>query len=180
MILYDYAAICVLAVFAGVGALIGFGRQLKILSKGIIGIATAAAVCYCLSGMIFGIPWVQAFMEKISVSIGATDNAFAKFLLTIRIEKIIVIAITFFAALLIIKVISRTVAKIAEADNVVIRVTDKTLGALWGGFVALLLSLVALSVLYIVKGEEISSVFEGSFFGIDRLFTDNPIRAFIR
>ena len=179
MILMDYVAAGVIVLFGAIGAFVGFGRGVKVLSKGLVGIVTTVAVCYSLSGFVFDIGFVRAFTEWMRSSLVSSEIGLLKTLANVRIEKIAVFAIMFLAVFSVKTAIAGFLVGISRIDCAIIRVTDRTLGAALGLAFALVLALAALSVVYMVSGAEGGAVFEGSFLKIDVLYKNNPIVSFL-
>lgn len=179
MILADYIAIGLVAVFGAIGAIIGFGKGLKVFSKGIVGVCISAVVTYFLLGVVMDFGFVQTLLGRFVEYLNSTGNAVAKFFVIIRID-VIALAVVLFAIVQIIRIlIVKLIEKIAESDNVAVKVINRIGGALFAVVVMAGLALIAMQIVKWanVGGEEF---FEGSFFKLDVVFANNPLNSLVR
>ena len=179
MIVMDYIFIGVGILFAIIGLLLGFGKQLKILTSGIFGIIISIVVCYFIFGFVLNLGFVQTLLESFREKVAASDNGFMRFLLTIRID-VIALAIVLFLIVQIVRIIIVAIIKgVMEANNPVLKVINRTLGLLLGVAVFLALMLIVMQIIYLSQGTdgEIYAKLEGSFFRLDRIYLNNPLNA---
>lgn len=65
MITTDYIMIGLIVIVGALGALLGFGKGIKILTGGIVGILTSIVNCYFLFGLISNLGFIKDFMNVI-------------------------------------------------------------------------------------------------------------------
>lgn len=179
MILADYIAIGLVLLFGTIGTIVGFGKGLKFFTKGIIGILISVVVCYFLLGIVLNFGFVQKLTLRFVDYLGCKDNAFCKFLLTIRIEIIAVAVALFVLVQILRKLIVLLIAKVMETDNAIIKVINKTFGAVLSIAILIGLALIVMQITYFVIGERGSVWFEGSFFRLDVVYLNNPLTSII-
>ncbi len=177
MILADYILILVVLVVALVGVLLGFGKGLKIITKGIVGILISIVNCYFLFGMVIHIGFVESFMSLIVNGLTNASNWFCNFLLLIRIEMATVAVILFAIVSAIRKIIVTIIANIAESDHAVCRVINKSLGALLSVAAFVVVALIAMQIVVAIQHESsaLYTFFKGSFFHLDQIYLNNPL-----
>ena len=175
MILVDYVAIGSFVLFGIVGAFIGFGKGLQVLTKGVFGIIISVVATYFLLDILLGISFVQDFMLKIKEFLSVQENAFCEFLVTIKFEHIVVAILLFVIMQILRKVVILIVSRMLESDNAVVKVVNKTLGAALSVTLMVGLSLLVMQIVYFSSGTQASSWFEGSFFRLDYLYIHNPL-----
>lgn len=142
MLLADWIGLAVLVVFAGIGALIGFGRGLKFLTGGIFGIIISVVLCYIFGSMILGIGFVNDLLDKLAEAMGGWSI----------IVLVIYYVVLFIIFWLLRKLIVKLIANIVEANVLVMKIINKVLGAVLFGAFGLLLGLLALQIIYWVQG----------------------------
>ena len=174
----DYIFIALGVFFAVLGFLRGFGKQLKFFTSGVFGVVISLLVCYFIFGFVLSLDSVQALLLTLCEKMAASDSAVVQFLLTIRID-VIVFAIVLFLVVQVLRIIIvAIIAKVAETDTTVMKVINKVLGLVLGVVVYLALILLILQITYFVAGGEGSAVYaklEGSFFGLDKIYLNNPL-----
>ena len=67
MNIINIISICVLILFALIGYFLGFGRSLKALTGGIVGIIIAVLVCFAFGGMLMNLAPIKAFIDGINI-----------------------------------------------------------------------------------------------------------------
>lgn len=179
MILADYIAIGSFVLFGIVGAFIGFGKGLEVLTKGVFGIIISVIATYFLLGMVLSISFVQDFMMKINELLLAKGNGFCTFLVTVKFEVIVVAVLLFVIMQILRKVVVLIISRVMESDNTAMKVINKTLGALLSVTLMVGLSLIVMQIVYFSSGAQGGSWLEGSFFRLDYLYMHNPLTSLI-
>ncbi len=174
MILADYIILSLVIGMGLVGLFLGFGRSLRILTKGIIGILISIVNCYFLFGLVVHIGFVETFMNFIVQSLKNNSNWFCDFLVLIHIEMITVGVILFFLITIVKKIIVMLISKATESENTVLKVINKTLGAVLGVVVFIIVGLIVMQITYAIKGTELTFL-QNSFFGLDKIYLNNPM-----
>ncbi len=181
MILADYLIIFIVLVVSLIGVLVGFGRGLRILTKGIIGILISIINCYFLFGLIIHIGFVENFMNVIVNGLTNASNWFCDFLLLIRIEIITVAVILFILVTIIRKIVVSIISSIAESDHKVFKIINKSLGALLSVVAFIIIALIVMQIILVIQeeGSPIYTFFKGSFFHLDEIYLNNPLSLII-
>ncbi len=148
MLMVDWIALCIIVVFAAIGALIGFGRGLKFLTGGIFGIIISVVLCYIFGSMILGVPFVNDLLTKLAESIGGWS-------IVVTVIYYVVLFILFtLIRILIVKIIR----KVAEADVLIMKIINKVFGAILMAAFGVLLGMLALQIIYWVQANPDSLV----------------------
>ena len=175
----DLVAVGVIAVFALLGVLVGFGKGLRFFTKGIFGVIISIFVCYCIGGFIMELPFVQQLLAKFAELWADKGGVFFDFIRKIRVE-VIVYYIVLFIIVQIIRIIIVAILKhVAEAKVIFMKVINRILGAVLFVAMGVLLSLLVFQIIYWIGGETAAKFDEmlgGSLFGLDKLFENNPLK----
>lgn len=123
--LSDWIFIGVAVLVLVLGSLIGFGKGLKFITGGIVGVIISVVLCYCFGGMILNIGFVQTMLADLSAK-----WSHITILNLIHLELII-----FYVALFIIFSLARIILvklfkNFAESDVLVIKIFNKVGGAI--------------------------------------------------
>ena len=160
----------------GLGALLGFGKLVKALTGGIVGVLISIVLCYCFGGMIMNIPAVSALLSRLSAN--WAGNAF---LVKIHLEVIIYYVALFIIFSLLRVLIVFIFKNIAESDVLVMKIINKACGALLFAAVALLLMFLVFQIIVWIGGStaaEFDSKLAGSMI-VRPLFEHNPMAALV-
>ena len=183
MVTADYIVIggaCLLAIF---GALLGFGRCLKILNKGVTGKIGTLVITYFLLGIVIGMDQTQQAQNRFVEFLKSKDNGFCNFLITIRIETILTAVIVFVVVMILQLIAVSVLAGLLSIEGKVVKFFNSILGVLLGVAVCAALTLVVLEAMYLIGGGAESVNLEslkGSFFGLDNIYLNNPLSAIFR
>ena len=182
MILADYIFIGAAIIFGILGLTVGFGKFLGWLTSGIRGILISVLVCYLIFGFVLSLGFVQNLLDLFKEKLAASDAGFVKFHLTIRIDVIVLALVLFGIVQIVRKIIVKILESVMEADNVVMKAINKTLGMVLAFAIFLGLMLVVGQIVYAVQGEtgEIYASLQGSFFRLDELYLVNPMTSIIK
>lgn len=177
MVAADWVAIvAVLAVCAG-GAFLGFGKGIKFFTGGIFGIIISIVVCYWVGGLILDLKFVQEILNKFTAAL--TDkNGFCDFLLKIRIDIIVYYVALFIIVQLLRVLIVYILKHIVESDNVVFKIINRTLGAIFFLIIFTLIVLTVFQIIHWIGGSTAAGFrlkLDGSVFKLDKLFEHNPL-----
>ncbi len=178
MVLADWIAIGIVLLFGLLGALMGFGKTLKFITGGILGVIISVVICYFLYGVVVSWPFSQDLMAKIVSSLRGADNGFCNFLLNIHIEIVALCAIMFLVVQLARIIIVKLIKNVAEINNVVFKVINKVLGAVLMLAIVTMLVLIVFQIISWVGGStamDFAAKLDGSVFKIDELFAHNPL-----
>ena len=182
MILVDFIAIGAAVLFGSIGAAIGFGKVLKMFAKGLVGIIASVLISYLLFSLVYHLSFVQALLVKFTEFLQSQDNGFTKFLLTIRIDMIVVGVALFVVVRILIRLFAGALAAFFSADVALIKGFNSLLGGLLGLAFFIAIALIAMHLLYMVyggEGSEVHKFLTGSFFRLDELYINNPFAAVI-
>ena len=181
MIVADIVAIILIALFCLLGLWLGFGKGLAFFTKGIFGFIISIFVCYCFGGLILNISFVNQLVVNWHNSM-ADKGGFVGFLALIRIEIIVYYIVLFFIVTILRIIIVKIIKSIVEIDNVFFKVVNKFFGIVFFFGVLILLTLLIFQIIFAFQGAEggfITSL-QGSFFGLDKLYMDNPFLVIIK
>jgi hypothetical protein len=174
----DWVALCIVAVAALLGIILGFGKTLKIFTSGIFGIIISIIVCYFLYGIIINWPFTQDLMAKITDALANADNGFCDFLIKIRMD-IIAICVGMFIIVQLLRIIIVAIIKnISETSNKVIRTINRILGMLLMIAIVVMLALIVFQIIAWVGGDSYQRFLDnlsGSVFKLDAVFLNNPL-----
>lgn len=184
MILADWIILALLLVFALLGMLLGFGKGLKIFTGGIFGIAISIFVCYAVGGLIINIGFIQQALISMRTALAEKDNGFCNFLLTIHIDIIVYYVALFIIVQILRIIIVRIIASVAEINNIVLIIFNKTLGVILFVGVLTLVTLFVFQIIYAISGGVESSFYtstlSGSKIKLDWLYANNPLITLIK
>ncbi|MCM1545827.1 MAG: hypothetical protein NC033_02205 [Clostridiales bacterium] len=179
----DWVAIGVVLGAIAIGTLLGFGKQLKIFTGGIIGVLISLVVTYFSIGVVASWGFVQDIMLKLHNAMAGADNAFVNFLIKIGIEKII-LGIALFIIIQIIRVIIVNIIKgVMEADNVVLKTINRVAGAVFMLAVACMVTLIVFHIIQLIGGNTAGNFHQsisGSVFKLDWVYENNPLRFIVQ
>ena len=139
-------------------------------------------ICYLIFGFVLNLGFVQTLLERFKESLAASDNGIVRFLATIRIEVIVLAVVLFGVVQIARKIIVAILERVMEAQNVVMRAVNKTLGMVLSFALFLGIMLVVGQIAYAVNGEagEAYAALRGSFFRLDELYLCNPMTSIIK
>ena len=182
MILADIIVVVLIVISCILGMLFGFGKGLKFVTGGILGIIISVFVCYLLGGIIYNFAFVQNGLESFRGVLEAKDNKFCKLLLLIQID-IIVYYVALFIAVTIIRIIIVSIIKrIVEIENVVLIVINKTFGVVLFVGVTIILVLFVFWIVSLIGGGTAASLqatLSKSNIGLNWLYEHNPFMKMI-
>lgn len=179
MLTVDYVILGVGALSVILGLVLGFGKGLKFFTRGIIGKIITVIVCYFLFGIVASWPFVQNLLGKLTTALESNGNFICRALLTIRIDMIALAVALFIVVGLIKRLVVGIVASIFEADFLLMRIVNKTLGLVLFVFMAIVVTLTVFQIIAWTNGVY-GSFYEGivgSTLRIDKVFVNNPLNS---
>ncbi len=174
----DLIAIGAIITVALLGAGLGFGRFLSVLSRGIVGKIVSIIVCYFIFGIVLDWGVVKNLLALFVEFMQSKDNFFCNLLLKIRIDLIVFAILLFFVVQLLKRFLAFLIREVFEIDLLVIRIMNKVFGLILAVLVLIMVTLIVFQILSLCGTEtveKISSWLSGSVFGLDLLFTENPL-----
>ncbi len=177
MITVDVVAIIVGVLSLAFGTLLGFGKSLKVFTKGIFGFVVSLVVCYFIYGIVLDWKFVGDLLEKFHKYLVAKDNFFCDLLIAIRIDMIVFYAALFGIVTLIRVFLVNLVAELMSSDNKAVKVVNKILGAIFFTFMVFVVVLILFQILS--GSASFGAKLNGSVFGLDKLFKNNPLKSII-
>ncbi|MDE6598249.1 MAG: hypothetical protein K2K60_06390 [Clostridia bacterium] len=178
MIIADWVALALVLVVGVVGALVGFGRGLEVLTSGIVGILISIFICYSLGGLIMDLGFVKELMNKFVIALANKHNGFCNFLIKIHIEVVVFYIVLLIVVQLARWLLTKLVRAILEINNIVFKVFNKILGVILFLAVFILIVLFVFQIIAWIGGStayNFALKLNGSKFGIDKLFLNNPL-----
>ncbi len=182
MITADYVAIILFLALIILGAWIGFGKGLELITRGFVGSAISVVGCYFVYGIILDWAFVQSLLAKFVEFMQAQENGFCDFLISIRVDMIVFFAVLFLIVQLIRKLAIAIIKNFFEMDILVMRLINKVLGVALALFVLFSITLIVFQIITWAGEDSVSAVlevFKGSVFGLDKLFLNNPLNSII-
>ena len=179
MITADVIALIIFLSCLFIGSAFGFGKVLCWITGGLTCKIIAAVVCYFIHGMVLALPFVQALMTKLVTALQEDGGFICKVLLAIRIDMIAFFAVLFVVVLSLRKIVVKAIDKVMSSHIKAISVTNRILGVLLLTAFAAIVTLVIFQLIAWVSGTD--GVFyeglQGSAFGLDSLFANNPLNS---
>jgi len=182
MITADYIAIIAFLALIIIGAWVGFGRGLDLITRGFVGSAISVVACYFIYGIVLDWGFVQSLLAKFVEFMQSQQTGFCDFLLSIRIDMIVFFAVHFLLVQLVRKLAIAIIRNFFEIDLLAMRLINKVLGVALALFVALALTLIVFQLITWAGEDTVNTVaeaFKGSALGIDNLFFNNPLNSII-
>ncbi len=181
MLIADWVAIGLLAFFALLGLIFGFGKGLRFFTKGFFGFLISIFFCYCLGGLIIKISFVQNLLNMLVEAV--TDKGtFCDILLAIRID-IIVYYVTLFIIVQILRIIIVSIiSRVFEIENVFLKVINKVFGMVLFVGVLIVLTMIAFQIICLIGGTTEAGFIEkisGSKLKLDWFYENNPLTEII-
>lgn len=162
-----------------IGSAFGFGRVLKWVTGGVSGKIISVVICYFIYGVVLYWGFVQALMLKFTTVLQEDGSWICRVLLTIRIDMIVFFAVLFVVVQGLRKLVVSIIGKVMSVDNKVISVVNRILGVVLLTVFAAICMLIAFQVIAWVSGTEgeFYQGLNGSVFGLDSVFRDNPLNS---
>ena len=180
IVLADYIIIGAVLIFGIVGALLGFGRCVKFLTNGIIGVIISVILCYFLLVIVLDFGIVKQNMLVFTNMLTSFNNALCDFLIAIRIEIIAGFIVLFLFVQILRKIIASLIEKLMQIDNKAIKIVNKFLGVLVSFAAFMVLSLVVMRIIWLSEGVRGVAWFGGSFLRLDYIYLNNPLASIIK
>lgn len=177
---FDGITLAVILITTVIGVLAGFGNGLKFFSHGWMGRIVSIVICYFIFGLVLKIPFVEEAMAKFVAKLDE-NKWYLKVLKYVRIDLIAFAVILYFVVQIAKRLLLGIIEKIFEANVWLMRILNKFLGAAIYLFILLLVTLIVFQIAYYIKGTDgaIYAKIQGSLFGLDKLYLDNPLNAVI-
>lgn len=179
MVVADYVAIGLVAVFAVFGLIAGFGKSLKFFTSGIFGFIIGVVVAYFLGSYVMSWPFVTEIMTNIVDYFGERGNVFGDIMVTIHIE-IIAVYVALFIVVQIVRIIIVAILKsFFEINNGFFKVINRLFGIVLLLAVLAMLALIAFQIVVWIGGgtaDKFSEWLNGSIFKLDLVYENNPLR----
>lgn len=176
MILADWIMLGVIAVVIILGLVVGFSGGLKFFTGGIFGVIISVVVTYFLWGIVNSWQFVQDLFVKLNSAMQLSETA------STVIDQIILAVIIFVVVQILRIIIVKLIAGLFEIDNAFFKVINRVLGIVVMAAVAAILGLLAFQIIYWVGGQtanDVASSLDGSVFGLDWIYANNPLRIFV-
>lgn len=169
----DIISIVFLIIVALGGYGMGFGKSLKAITGGMVGIVISVFVCVAFGGTLQSLPFIKSFIETINTGSAEIWG----FLEILHLGHVAFYVIMFLIVQIIRIIVVNTLAKIDYSQNKVIVVINKLLGSvLCLAFVCgiILLALAALNIFENAQfAQNIISKFSDSYLYV--IYNNNPI-----
>ena len=181
MLTADIIVLIAFIVFALLGVIFGFGKGLKFFTGGIFGIIISIFVCYLIFGLVLDLGFVKGLCNSFNEWLQESGSV-GSFFASIHIDYVVLAIVLFIIVQIVRIIIVKIIKGVVETNNVVFKVINKVLGVV---FFVLLLFAIILIVFQIAAwiGGDTSANFlaklNGSFFGLDYVYENNPLLSVI-
>ena len=179
MITADVIVLIALLLCLVLGSFMGFGKGLRLFTGGVFGKMISVVICYFLFGIVLSWGFVQDLLLRFTTMLAEQDIWICNLLLKIRIDMIVFALALFIVVQILRRVVVHIISGVFEIDNKVISVINKILGvALFIVFTAIF-TLIVFQIIAWIGGTDggFYQSLQGSAFGLDKIFTDNPLNA---
>nr|MBO4517985.1 hypothetical protein [Clostridia bacterium] len=179
MITADVILLATLAACLILGAGFGFGKVLRFITGGRRGKILSIIICYFLFGIVLNFGFVQDLLNEFTTALKDNGSWICNLLLSIRIDLIAFAVALFIVVQILRRIIVRIIAHVMEINCKPIRIINRVLGVVLLTAFVVILTLVAFQIIAWISGTDgaFYTNLEGSVFGVDKLFTDNPLNA---
>ena len=161
------------------GSVIGFGKALRFCAGGTFGRIISVVICYFLFGIVLSWGFVQDLLAKFTATLAEKDTWILNFLLKIRIDLIVFAIVLFCVVQILRRLVVNIISDVMESDNKVVSVFNRVLGIVLLTAFVIIVALIVFQIIAWVGGTD-GAFYEslnGSAFGLDKLFADNPLNA---
>lgn len=179
MITADVIVLVALLICIVLGAFMGFGKGLRLFTGGVFGRIISVVICYFLFGIVLSWSFVQDLLLKFTTMLAEQDTWICNLLLQIRIDMIVFGAVLFLAVQILRHLVVHIIAGVFEIDNKAIRIINKILGVVLFLAFAVIFTLIIFQIIAWISGTDggFYESLQGSVFGLDKIFTDNPLNS---
>ena len=179
MITADVITLVALLICIVLGSFMGFGKGLRLFTGGVFGRIISVVICYFLFGVVLSWGFVQDLLLQFTTMLSEQDTWICNFLLQIRIDMIVFALVLFIVVQILRHLVVHIIAGVMEVDNKVMRVFNKMLGVVLFLVFAVVFMLIIFQIIAWVSGTDggFYESLQGSAFGLDKIFTDNPLNS---
>ena len=181
MITADYVALFIALAALLFGFAMGFGKSLRFITKGIVGQICCVIICWFLFGVVLDWAFVQNILASFIGVLEANGSGFCNFLITIRIDAIVLFIALFLIVQILRLIIVSLISRIFDTDNKVLKAIDKTAGILILACYFAVIALIIFQIAFMISGAEggLYNVLKGSALKLDVVYQNNPLNSFI-
>jgi|GEM_PF-6033610 len=179
MILVDYIAIGLVVLSGIIGSGAGLGKVLKFLAKGFVGVIISIGISYFLFGAVAEIGFVSYLMSRLVEAVSGMQSDLGAFLLSIHIDAVLLGIVLFIVVRLLVRLLAAILAGMFGGASAFARGVDGFFGSVAVIIIMMAIVLVLMSVVSVTTGGEGSALYkllEGSYFRLDEIFLNNPVR----
>lgn len=179
MITADVIVLVALLICIVLGSFMGFGKGLRLFTGGVFGRIISVVICYFLFGIVLSWGFVQDLLLKFTTMLSEKDTWICDLLLKIRIDMIVFAAVLFIVVQILRHLVVHIIAGVFEIDNKGVRVINKILGVILFVAFAAVFTLIIFQIIAWIGGTDggFYDSLQGSAFGLDKIFTDNPLNS---
>ena len=179
MITADVIVLVALLICIVLGSFMGFGKGLRLFTGGVFGRIISVVICYFLFGIVLSWGFVQDLLLRFTTMLSEKDTWICDLLLAIRIDMIVFAAVLFIVVQILRHLVVHIIAGVFEIDNKGVRVVNKILGVVLFVAFAAVFTLIIFQIIAWIGGTDggFYESLKGSAFGLDKIFTDNPLNS---
>ena len=177
MIIADFVAISIVVVAGFIGYKVGVGRVLQKITGGLVGKIISVVVCYFIYGLVLELPFVKDLLDRFVQWVASSNSSIVRLLLYVRIDMIAYFLALYIVVQLMRKMVIALIGKILSLAPLV----DKTLGVTLNLAFAVAVALIVMQLSFWIFGADggLYGVLDGSLFGLDKLYLNNPLNSII-
>lgn len=177
MQIVDIIVIVLLALFILIGLICGFGKGLKLFTRGVFGIFISVVACYIVGATVLSIGSVGTAIQGINAKMSGGGSV-GRTLATMHVE-IAAYYLVFFAVIQLVRLaVSHIVVGIFEADSGIIKIINAPLGGVFFFGVFVILTLLTFQIIYAI-GDPIAATvvthLSKSVLKLDFIYANNPL-----
>lgn len=179
MITADVILLVALLLCIVLGSFMGFGKGLRLFTGGVFGRIISVVICYFIFGIVLSWGFVQDLLLKFTTMLVEQDSWICNLLLKIRIDMIVFALVLFIVVQILRHIVVHIVSGVFEIDNKGVRVVNKILGVVLFLVFAVIFMLIVFQIIAWISGTDggFYESLQGSAFGLDKIFTDNPLNS---
>ena len=173
----DYIVLGILIISILIGLIFGLSKRIRKSSFGIVSILLALITTYSIVCVLLTIPQFKSFLDRINIRMLEVNNPFLDFLVTIKINLIVLMFVVLIIVLLVKRFVLNRISDLLELDNKFSKILNRVLGVIYSVVLSAAVVLIVFQIVFLVKGTSgtIYDSIQGSVFKMDYVYENNPI-----
>ncbi len=173
----DYIVLGILILSILIGLIFGLSKRIRKSSFGIVSILFALITTYSIVCVLLTIPQITNLLDSINVRMLEVGNPFLDFLVSIKINLIVLMFVILIIVLLVKHFIVNRISDLLELDNKFSKILNRVLGVIYSVLFSAVIVLIVFQIVFLVKGTSgaLYDNIQGSVFKMDYVYENNPI-----